>query len=410
MRFIAILTIAVCFIFPSFLFAQSIQLSSPDNNIIFNLRLINQLAFYDVSYKKKPVVQGSQLSLQFNDGDFSKNLHMQKAVFSEGDETYELVTGKSRKVSEHYAEVLIPLQQTSTPNRKILLAVRAFNDGIAFRYEFPDDQNKHAFILTDENSSFNFAGGTIARTLFRPNYTTSHEGLYHTVTVKDMKEDTLMDLPTLFETPDHIFVGVTEANLLNYAGMYLMKEKGVIRSKLSPLPGQTEIKVKAALPHHSPWRVLMISDRVGALIESNIITNLAEDCKIKDVSWIKPGKTTFPWWNGNVVPDTINAPGNNFVTNKYYIDFCARNNIQYHSVVEYGLHEWYTSDGVGFVPGPHADVTKPVPGLDMKEICDYAKSKGVDIRVWVYWTALYKKLDSAFAQFEKWGLKGMIDR
>jgi alpha-glucosidase len=170
----------------------------------------------------------------------------------------------------------------------------------------------------------------------------------------------------------------------------------------------TSIKVKATLLHASPWRVMLISDRAGALIESNILTDLNAPCAIKDVSWLKPGKTTFPWWNGDVVPDTINAPGNNFVTNQYYIDFCARNHIQYHSVVEYGLHQWYTDDGVNFQPGTHADVTKPVPGLDMKEICDYAHSKGVDVRVWVHFYALYPKLDSAFAIFEKWGLSGMM--
>ena len=190
--------------------------------------------------------------------------------------------------------------------------------------------------------------------------------------------------------------------------MYLSKENNVLVSKLSPLPGQTEIKVKAPLPHYSPWRVLMISDRIGTLLESNILTSLSEPCKLKDVSWIKPGKTTFPWWNGNVVPDTLNAPGNNFVTNQYYIDFCARNGLEYHSVVEYGLHQWYTDDGVGFQPGPHSDVTTPVPGLDMKEICDYGKEHGVGIRVWVHWAALYPKLDTAFDVFEKWGLKGMM--
>ncbi len=105
--------------------------------------------------------------------------------------------------------------------------------------------------------------------------------------------------------------------------MYLAKQDGMLTSKLSPLPRQKDVKVKAVLPHHSPWRVLMISDRIGALIESNILTDLNEPSKIKDVSWIKPGKTTFPWWNGNVVPDTLNRPGNNFVTNKYHIDFCA---------------------------------------------------------------------------------------
>ena len=87
---------------------------------------------------------------------------------------------------------------------------------------------------------------------------------------------------------------------------------------LSPLPGQTEIKVKAMLPHHSPWRVMMISDRVGALIESNILTNLSDPNEIKDVSWIKPGKSTFPWWNGTIIPDTSWPGGNNFETNKYY--------------------------------------------------------------------------------------------
>jgi len=279
---------------------------------------------------------------------------------------------------------------------------------LAFRYEFPDTEKQHEFILTDEISTFNFPAATNVHTLFLPNYTSSHEGLYHSLPLDKVPEDTLMDMPALFETPDHIFTAITEANLLNYAGMYLSKEHGVLRSKLSPLPGQTKIKVKASLPHHSPWRVMMISDRIGALIESNIITNLAEPCKLTDSGWLKPGKTTFPWWNGNVVPDTINAPGNNFVTNKYYIDFCARNHLEYHSVVEYGLHEWYTNDGAGFVPGPNADVTKPVPGLDMQQICDYAKQQGVGIRVWVYWSALYKKLDAAFTQFEKWGIKGMM--
>ena len=403
-----ILIVIIFFPLSSIKAQKNIRIVSPDRAIVFSFKLTDQSAFYNVTYKGKTIIANSPLSLRFSDGEFSTNLRMQKPLIREADEKYELVVGKTKNVSDHYKEITIPIQEAVKPNRKISFTVRVFNDGLAFRYDFPDEPGKHSFILTDEKNVFNFSPATIVRTLFLPSYTSSHEGPYHTLAISDVKEDTLMDLPTLFETPGHIFVGVTEADLLDYAGMYLIKENGVIRSKLSPLPGQTEIKVKANLPHHSPWRVLLISDRVGALIESNIITDLAEPCRIKDVSWIKPGKTTFPWWNGNVVPDTINAPGNNFVTNKYYIDFCARNHIEYHSVVEYGLHEWYTNDGAGFMPGPNADVTKPVPGLDMKEICDYAKSQGVGVRVWVYWTALYKKLDSAFAQFEKWGLQGMM--
>ena len=107
-----------------------------------------------------------------------------------------------------------------------------------------------------------------------------------------------MDMPTLFEFSNNTFLAITEAALLDYAGMYLAKQDGMLTSKLSPLPRQKDVKVKAVLPHHSPWRVLMISDRIGALIESNILTDLNEPSKIKDVSWIKPGKTTFPLWNG----------------------------------------------------------------------------------------------------------------
>ena len=219
----------------------------------------------------------------------------------------------------------------------------------------------------------------------------------------------MLDLPATFEFSNHIYVAVTEAALLDYAGMYLSKHDGVLTSKLSPWPDQTTIKVKATIPHVTPWRVMLISDRIGALIESNLITDLNAPCKIQDVSWIKPGKSTFHWWNGDVVPDTIHAPGVNFDFNKYYIDFCANNHIDYHSVIGYGGFAWYKSDAADYgIVGPNTDVTQTVTSLDMQQVCDYAKEKGVGIRVWVNWKAIYPNTDKAFTQFEKWGLKGMM--
>jgi alpha-glucosidase len=323
---------------------------------------------YSVAFKGKNIVDYSSLSLQFDNGNFKNNLKFNKPVFRDTIEKYELVVGKTKHVQAHYKEVVIPLEETISPFKKINIVVRAFDDGLAFRYEFPLQQNRSTYTLLEENTTFKLSGNPTVHALFLPNYTTSFEGLYSTLLLSKVIEDTLMTMPTLFEFPGNTYLAITEAALLDYAGMYLSKHNGVLTSKLSPLPNQTAIKVKATLPHKSPWRVLMISDRVGALIESNIITSLNEPNKITDVSWIKPGISTFPWWNGNVVPDTLNAPGNNFVTNQYYIDFCARNGLQFHSVVEYGLHQWYVDDGVGFQPGPNADVTKPVPGLDMKEI------------------------------------------
>lgn len=386
------------------------MLLSPDGKLSISFNVTKNTLVYNIRFKKKLIVFDSPLGLIFKQTAFTDNLRIIKTVFSKGVEEYDLAVGKASHVSDNYNQLLLTLQQIQSPSLQIQIEVRAFKTGIAFRYKIPQWQGSADFTLLQENTFFILANNPKARALLLPNYTTSHEGVYSKEQVNSIPSGALLDMPALFEFPDDRYMAITEAALVNHAAMYLSKcdSSNKFVSKLSPWPSDTSIKVKSSLPHNSPWRVFLISDRIGDLIESNIITSLNEPCKINDLSWLHPGKTTFPWWNGNVLPDTINAPGNNFVTAQYYIDFCARNNIEYHSVVEYGLHQWYTDDGVGFQPGPNADVTKPVPGLNMKEICDYAKSKGVGVRVWVHWAALYPKLDSAFALFEKWGLSGMM--
>ncbi len=392
------------------LFAQkSIQVASPSGAIKFELKLINESPEYSIKFDKHILIEHSPLSLEFENGLFYKNLKINKPSYQTLTDHYQLIVGKAKNIISHCNEVVIPFEEKTAPNRKINLVVRAFDDGIAFRYEFPEHANQKTFTLFDERTTFNVVGNPKVLTLYLPSYQTSHEGIYSHIDYQQVNEKNLMDMPTLFEYPDHVFMAITEAAVRDYAGMYLWKEDGMLRGKLSPKLGQEKIKVEATLPHHSPWRVLMISNRVGDLIESNILTNLNEPSKIEDTSWIKPGKTTFTWWNGNIVPDTVFSPGNNFNTNKYYIDFAARNNLQYHSIYGYAEQPWYVDDGFDFgSPGPNADVTKSIKPLDMKYICDYAKSQGVGIHVWVNWKALYAQLDKAFDQFEAWGISGMM--
>lgn len=386
----------------------TINLSSPDNKLQFKLRLEKESPMYEISYKNKPLINRSSLSLVFDNGSFGSELKTNKPIFRTGDETYELIVGKAKKIHSQYKEVIIPLEEQKAPSRKINLVVRAFNDGIAFRYEFPKQSNWTSFVMYDEKDEFNLFGNPKVTALPLPSYTSSHEGFYTKTDYKNLKENELIDMPALFEYPD-MYLSITEAAVRDYAGMYLMKENGVLNSKLSPSLKDPKIKVEAGLPHHSPWRVFMISDRVGALIESNILTNLNEPCKIEDTSWIKPGKTTFTWWNGNVVPDTTFMPGNNFETNKYYIDFAARNKLDYHSIYGFAETPWYTDNGFDFGnPGTAFDITKPIASLDMKAICDYAKSQGVGIHVWLNWKALYAKIDEAFTKFQEWGVSGMM--
>jgi len=391
-------------------FAQKAMVKSPDGNIRFELMLTKEQPVYRVSYKGKPIINNSGLGLAFKDsGNFVSNLKMLKPVYKTAVEQYDLVVGKTKHVNNAYREAIIPLIESSGWKRCINIVVRAFNDGVAFRYEFPQQKNWSAYTLTNEKSEFNVAGDPQLQILSFKRYDNAHEGLYEKMPLSKLKGDALVDMPALFEFPDKVYLAITEANLRDYAGMYLGRHGDGLISKLSPLPGQTEIKVKALIPHHTPWRVMMISDRVGALIESNIITDLNEPSKIKDVSWIKPGKTSFHWWNGDVMPDTSFMPGVNIEFNKYYIDFCSRNHIEYSSVIGYGGFAWYSNNWPGYgTPGTYADVTKPVGSLDMQKVCDYAKSKGVGIHVWVHWQALYPQLEAAFTQFEKWGIKGMM--
>ena len=403
------LTILLLFLTITSAFAKpGFTVNSPDKKITFTVDKDASGVFYTVSYKGELLIGKSRLSLSFKQGgEFGKDITFGKSSSKRVEETYEMVIGKSSHVHSLSNELMAPIVENSGLKRQINIEVRVFNDGVAFRYVIPGKGDEQVEI-TDEADQFNLTQDPTALVLFRENYTTSHEGLYDKLPVSKIKTDTLMDLPATFEYPHGVYLAITEANLLDYAGMYLVKHNGVLQSRLSPLPHQKEIKVIAKLPHNSPWRVMMISDRVGALMESNILTNLSEPCRIKDVSWIKPGKTTFPWWNGNVTPDTSFAPGNNYETNMYYVNFCAKYGLGYHSVVEYGLHEWYVNDGAGFQPGPHADPSKTVPGLDMQQICDSAKKVGVGIRVWVHFYALYPKLDETFAQYEKWGIKGLM--
>ncbi len=398
------------FTYTNFLFAQKkINVLSPNQQLSFFFAVVGSQPEYSVAYKNKVLVAHSSLGLTFIGNDFFGNdIKTGQVKLTDGIEAYTLPEGKTSKVLDAYREAIIPMQENKGDKRLINLRVRVFDDGIGFRYELPGQNAWQSYTLTDENTTFNLTGNPTARVAFLENFTTSHEHRYNVLPLAVIKNDILMDMPALFEFPGKIYMAITEANLVDYAGMSLIKRNGILTSQLSPMPGQSAIKVKATLPHHTPWRVMMISDRAGALIESNILTDLADPCKIQDLSWLKPGKASFHWWNGDISPDTTWEPGENFDFEKYYIDFCARNGIEYHTVIGYRQVAWYQNDGEQYAPGPHTDVTKPRPGLDIQALSNYARSKGVHLRFWVHWQALYPKLDEAFALFEKWGIEGMM--
>ncbi|WP_419033621.1 glycoside hydrolase family 97 N-terminal domain-containing protein, partial [Dysgonomonas gadei] len=216
---------------PSVFAQKNVSLASPDGRLTFSFKLDDICPSYKVIFKKQTLIKDSPLTLDFENGKFGENLKMDKPVFRTGDETYELIVGKAKTIRSHYKEVSIPLEEKSTPNRKINLVVRAFNDGIAFRYEFPKQSNWDSYVMYDEKTTFNLAGDPKALTLFLPSYTSSHEGLYTHLDYNDIEENRLMDMPIMLEYPDNIFMAITEAAIVNYAGMYLVKENGMFVGK-----------------------------------------------------------------------------------------------------------------------------------------------------------------------------------
>lgn len=385
------------------------KIESPDGEIVFSFK-IKDIPTYQIRYSNKIMINNSSLELHFkNAKDWGHDLKVIGVDIKEHNSYYNLIVGKASKIHDHYREMRLNLEEKGISSRKIDIVIRVYNDGLAFRYEFPKQNYWTSYIMKNEKTLFNIQDNPMVYTMYQDRYNNAHEALYNTLSYDEIKPETLMDMPTLFEFPDKTYMAITEANLRNYAGMYLIKRNGSLESQLSPHQGQEEVKVVADLPHRSPWRVIMLGKKISDLIESNIITSLNDPPNTDDFSWIKPGKTTFHWWNGDIVPDTTFAPGVNFLTNKYYIDFAAKHNIDYHAVIGYGGFPWYMSDAAGYnVVGPNTDVTQTVASLDMNEICDYAKQKGVGIHVWVHWEAIYPDLEQNFSKFEKWGIKGMM--
>ena len=325
-------------------------------------------------------------------------------------ESYEQVPGKRRKVVAEGSEAVISLRERGEAGKRWGLVVRAYNDGVAFRYRVPEQEGLDRLEVASERTGFVPPNSSRATALRLNSTTTSHEGRYQTLPVADMPHDWLLGLPLLVEIPGTGWAALLEADVEDYAGLYLVPEevKGAgLSARLSPRPGQPNLAVRADLPHESPWRVAMIAEKVERLVESDLVLNLNPPSAIGDASWIHPGKTTFPWWNGFFEKDVPFKMGLNTETAKHYIDFCEKAGIPYHSLDGVDNIAWY---GGKIVPYEGQGITEGIDGLDLQEVLRYAQSKNVKIRLWMHWEAARKHMETAFPLYKGWGVEGvMID-
>ncbi len=287
-----------------------------------------------------------------------------------------------------------------------------YDDGVAFRYRLPQQQALPEFKLRDEVTQFDIAGQPKMLFDTLKNFTTSHEALYEYKPLAEIPAKKLIDMPLLLVWPGGPTAAITEARVRHFAGMYLERpsdETTTLRCRLSPLPSHQDLCVVGKTPHDSPWRVVLLADVAGKLLESNLLLCL-NDPPQGDFSWVQPGKTTFHWWYG-AFEDDYKLPSESKVfvdRHEKYIDFCAKNNILYHAISGDGF-SWYKQSKTGYgTPAPDADVRIPRPELELPKIIAYARDRGVDIRLWVHWKPLSERLEEAFALYESWGVKGLM--
>jgi len=391
--------------------ADPVSLGSPDGSIeiVFSTRAAGARAggnalFYRVNFRGQQLMDWSRLGLELQGAPvLGDNIAIVSSKTGSADETYSMPFGKSNPIRNHYNSVTIQLQEKGYPFRKLAVEARAYDDGVAFRYLIPDQPGGKEIRIAGEATQFRFFKDATTYPLILASYRTSYEDDYHKLTLSALHRDYLIALPLVVEVPGVAFLGITEADIENYAGMYLGAghDSRTLEARLAPRVDQPGLAVSTETPARSPWRVIMIGDQPGRLIESNIVVNLNPPSAIADTSWIKPGKTAWNWWSGSVVDKADFKYGMNDDTMKAYIDFASKAGLEY-MLIDAG----WAARGAG--PNDSgADITACNPNINVPELVKYAKARNVGIWVWAHWTDVERQMSIAFPLYEKWGLAGV---
>jgi alpha-glucosidase len=363
---------------------------------------------YSVGYRGRTVVAPSTLGLVLKDGGLlSRGMVVTNVGRRAHDSWYDLVVGKARRARDHHREMTVSLAERAGARRRLQLVFRAYDDGAAFRYRIPARAGLREFEIVDERSEFRFDGNHTSWPMRLRTFHSNYEKEFERAALGTIEPGAKIGLPLVVEVAGGPYAAIAEADLEDYAGMYLHGLAGVknaLVSRLSPFGGREEgSAVRATAPHESPWRVLMLGDEPGRLVESTLLLSLNPPSVVRDSSWIRPGKAAWDWWSGQVA-EPIARPGMNDATMKHYIDFASEMGLEY-MLVDAG---WYTKKpSWGDDADTKADVTKSIPEIDLPGLVAYARARKVGIIVWLHWIPARDQMDRAFPYYEKIGVKGV---
>ena len=427
MRYLAFVLLLLAVLVPSRMSARVETVYSPSRNIAVNFDVKDGVPFYNVMFNGQQVIKDSRLGLELvsakgnsdfnnfdsNQADNQNSLYdgftMLSARYSSFDETWQPVWGEESSIRNHYNEMAVTLHQNEL-SRHIIVRFRVYDDGVGFRYEFPQQPNLTYFVIKEEHTQFAMPGDMTAWWIAGDydtqeyQYTCSRlseiRSLFAgTITPNASQEqfsETGVQTSLQLKTDDGVFINLHEAALVDYPCMHLnLDDKNMVfESWLTP--DAQGNKGYMQTPCQTPWRTIMIVDDARKILASRLILNLNEPCKIKDTSWIKPVKYMGVWWElitskntwnytdqlpsvklgetdySNLEPNGRHGANNENV--KRYIDFASANGFDQLLIEGWneGWEDWF-GNSKDYV----FDFVTPYPDFDIKMLNEYAHSKGM---------------------------------
>jgi alpha-glucosidase len=353
------------------------SVTSPGNVLAVELLLEDGRPSYRVMRFGEPVIDASRLGFVLKDtGKLDRNFELTSQQTRTADDTWEQPYGERRFVRNHYNELKLRLTEKSGARRALDLVFRVYDDGLGFRYEFPDQPTLKDVVIDDELTEFAVATPATAWWIpaGQPDADNDLEILIHRTPLAELSAT---HTPLTIRTENGLHVAFHEAALVDYAAMHLARVDGQ-RLRAALAPASEGWKVRRTAPFTTPWRTLQIADSAGGLYMSDLILNLNEPNKQGDVSWVKPGKFIGIWWEMHLDRWSWSQGPKHGATTanaKRYIDFAARNGIR--GVLVEGWNVGW--DGQWYGNGASFSFTSPYPDFDLPAVVAYAREKGVHL-------------------------------
>lgn len=395
---------------------QNFQLVSPNGKIEINIALSDKIT-WTITHQNETILITSPMSMTVNEGEIlGKNPMLLNSKKESIRTSFESPLYKKKTVQDNYNQLLLNFKGDFS------IEYRAFDEGVAYRFI---TKKKSDIIVKSEEVVLNFDKDyatlmPYVRDLRAPKdpYISSFESHYENKKISEFAKDTLAFLPFLVDFKNQKKAVFLEANLQDYPGMFVTnnKAKSGFEARFPKYPLQemnggfnylnklisqrADYLVNTKGTRNFPWRIVVISENDKDLANNDMVQRLSEPSKIKDVSWIKPGKVAWDWWNDWNIYNVNFQAGINTETYKYYIDFASKNKVEY--VV---LDEGWSVE---------TNIMEHNPKVDLKALIAYGKEKNVSIILWASWMALHENIDAVFKNYGDMGIKGFkvdfIDR